>query len=146
MPDMMSRGMAWLASRQRAHLARPVVYERADPDGGAARAVAAMAVLGRTGATGEGTVAPIRVDTTDLDFIIPAADLTLDGRTFEPRVDDRILLRVDGTIRVYEIMPLGSDPRYGGSRTPWQWSDPQHTLMRIHARLTDEYPHMEEPP
>ena len=138
--DLFSRGMAWLVNKQRRHCSRPVVYERVDPDGGPPRLIPVPAVLGQHGASAEASVQPIRIDSDDIDFLIAAADLVLDGQPVEPRVDDRIRMEANGRVRVYEVLPRGNDPRYRGGNTPWRWSDPQQTIRRIRGKLVDECP------
>ena len=143
-PSVLDRGMAWLAAKQRRHCARPVVYERADPEGGSSRMIPVPAVLGMPGASGEASLEPFRIDSADIDFLIAAADLALDGRPVEPRVDDRVRMEANGRMCVYEVLPRANDPRYKGGNTPWRWSDPQQTIRRVHARLVDEIPLSEE--
>lgn len=131
MPDLMERAMAWLARMQRRHFAVPVVYERRPRDRGRTRSIPCLAVLGRPGATGEESVAAIRIDADELDFLIAAAELALRGRRFAPRTDDRIVLTRNGARCVYEVLPRGDGP-------PWRWSDPQKTIRRIHGKLSEE--------
>ncbi len=132
--DLMERGMAWLARMQRRHFAVPVTYERpsgAHGESGEAIRIDCPAVLGQPGATGEESVAAIRIDADELDFLIAAADLVHCGRWLEPKPDDRIVFTRHGVTRVYEVLPRGGGP-------PWRWSDPQKTIARIHAKLSEE--------
>ena len=130
--DMMSRGMAWLARMGQRHAGVPVVYERPAGEGRCrARRVAVLAVLGRAEATGEASVAPVRVDAEGIDFLVTAADLVFGRREVEPRSDDRVYVKRGGRTLVYEVMP-----RVPGE-TPWRWSDPQRTIKRISAKLVE---------
>ncbi len=137
MNDLMARGMVWMRAQQRRCATVPAMYERADRGGGEPRLIAVRAVLGRPGAVGDKSVEPVRIDANDLDFLISAADLSLDGEPIEPRPDDRLLVTLNGRACVYEVLPGGEGP-------PWRWSDPQRTVRRVHARLVDEAPSPEE--
>jgi len=130
MRAIMDRGVAWLALKQRRHIAIPVMYERPAGEGRKrARRVSVLAVLGRAEGTGEDSVAPVRVDAEGIDFLVAAADLTFGRREVEPRADDRVYLVRGGRTLVYEVMPrVTGEP-------PWRWSDPQRTVRRISAKL-----------
>ncbi len=127
MPDLMAKGAAWLARMRRRHCSVPVVYERAGATEAETRRFAVPAALGRPEAEAEASVPSLRIDAGDLDFLVAAADLALDGVPFEPGRDDRIVLTAGGQTHVYHLLPQGGDP-------PWRWSDPQKTTRRIHAR------------
>ena len=125
--DLMSKGMAWLGKMRRRHGSTLVVYERAGHTEAETRRLRVMAALGRSGAEAEGSVPSLRIDAGDIDFLIAAADLALDGVPFEPGRDDRIILAANGGIHVYDLLPRDGDP-------PWRWSDPQKTTYRISGR------------
>ena len=132
MLNLMEKGVAWLARQQRRHFAVPVIYERpSDAVANGVCCIPCQAVLGQPGATGEESVASIRIDATELDFLIVADELVWNGRRLEPKVDDRILLQRGGMTQVYEVLPRGGGP-------PWRWSDPQKTILRLHTKLTEE--------
>jgi len=124
--DLMSKGMAWLGRMRRRHCSVPVVYERAGHTELETRRLHVMAALGRSGAEAEASVPSLRIDAGEIDFLIAAADLSINGVPFEPGRDDRIILTAGGRIHVYDLLPRGGDP-------PWRWSDPQKTTRRIHA-------------
>ena len=129
---LMDRGMTWLTLVQKRHLAIPVMYERPAGEGRTrARRVSVLAVLGRAEATGEDSIAPVRVDAEGIDFLIAAADLTFGRQEVEPRADDRVYLMRGGKTLVYEVMPRVS------GEPPWRWSDPQRTIRRVSAKLVD---------
>lgn len=138
MPDMMGRAMTWLSRKRRQFLARPVLYERCDDQGEILWQLTVPAVLGGADATGEASVEPVRIDAADLDFLIAARDLRYDGEPVEPTTDDRIYSYTNGRAHAYEILPRGN--------TPWRWSDPQKTNIRIHTRLVDDSPAPEASP
>ena len=128
--DMMSKGMAWLGRKRRRYCSVPVIYERAGATPEEAWRFRVMAALGRSGAEAEGSVPSLRIDAGDMDFLIAAADLAMDGVPIEPGRDDRIILAAGGRTHVYDLLPRGGDP-------PWRWSDPQKNTMRVHARCAD---------
>ena len=132
MLDLMSRGVAWLSKTLRHCAGVPVLYERPATDGRRrARRVVVMAVLGRAEATGEASVEPVRLDAEAVDFLVATADLVFGRQMVEPRTDDRVYLERDGRTLVYEVLPPS------GGNPPWRWSDPQRTIRRIHAKLTE---------
>ena len=69
------------------------------------------------------------IEIGDRDYLIPYEFLTQNGSTFEPVRGDRITeIMGDGTTEVYEII----SPDTG--ETAWRWSDPQHTIYRLHTK------------
>lgn len=68
----------------------------------------------------------VRVERSDRDYLIAAADLTYG----EPLLNDRITEIIDGVSRTYEVrLPIESV-----SDKPWRWADPQHSIYRIHCK------------
>ncbi len=73
----------------------------------------------------------VRLEWTDLDFIIVAADLHFeDGILLTPKRRDLVYTTVADTVQAYEVMPFGNDP-------PWRWSDPYNLMYRIHTKHVD---------
>lgn len=73
----------------------------------------------------------IRMEWTDLDFIIVAADLHFgDGVPLTPARGDLVYTTVAAGVQVYEVLPFGNDP-------PWRWSDPYNLMYRIHTKHID---------
>lgn len=123
MPDALRDGLAWLTGRLLAHASEPVTYAR----GGVA--VVVPAVLGKkllrlTDESG------VRVEWTDLDVLIAAADLDLGAGPVTPRRGDTVTVATAAGADVFEVMPFGPEP-------PWRWSDPFQTLLRIHCKQLD---------
>lgn len=58
------------------------------------------------------------------DWIVKAAELSLNGQTLEPRKGDTI----EWDNRVYEVMPVGN-------REIFEYLDPYRKIMRIHSKL-----------
>lgn len=77
----------------------------------------------------------IRVEWTDMDFLILVSDLAFDGVRIEPKRGDIIFLEntTDGTVQTYEVAPYANEP-------PWRWADSFKQMYRIHANRLDEQP------
>ena len=70
----------------------------------------------------------VRIEWTDLDFIIVAADLHFsDGLLITPKRGHQIYITVANTVQIYEVLPFGNDP-------PWRWSDAYNLMYRIHTK------------
>lgn len=112
MGDLLAQGAAWLEQQRTKHLATTVTYVRG------AQSAAVLATLGRTKyQTDDGTA--VRVEFTDRDFLILAADLVLDGQPTEPERGD--LIR-EGS-REFEVLD-------------WRYSDPYRQTLRITTKHT----------
>ncbi len=112
MADLLAQGAAWLEQQRTKHLATTVTYVRG------AVSAEVLATLGRTKyQTDDGTA--VRVEFTDRDFLILAADLVLDGQPTEPGRGD--LIR-EGT-REFEVLD-------------WRYSDPYRQTLRITTKHT----------
>lgn len=115
--------MAWLAEQLRAHASETVTYTRG------AESIEVPAVLGRkllriADETG------IRVEWTDMDFLIGADDLVINGERVEPARGDVVQVAdVYDTIS-FEVRPFGDEPA-------WRWADPHKSMYRIHAKHID---------
>jgi len=130
--DFLQRGIVWLERQRTKHLSRPVVYQR----GGESIAITAtlgtttVEVTDDTGAT---------VQSPQMDFIVSAAALVLDGVVVVPRIGDRIHVASalgDATAApvktlVYEVLTLPDGKHY-------RPCDPDGRMLRIHTKLTDE--------
>ena len=100
MGDLLAAGSAWLEQQRTKHLATTVTYVRG------AESLEVAATIGRTKyQTDDGTA--VRIEFTDRDFLIRAADLVLDGQPSEPERGD--LIR-EGT-REFAVLD-------------WRYSDP----------------------
>jgi hypothetical protein len=120
MPDLLRTGSDWLADMLKEHASRPVVYRR-----GAAE-VTVQATVGRTLLQLDDGYGGVRMEWTDRDFLIHAADLVL-GAAVLPERGDTIRETVGTTTLVYEVMAPGKEP-------PWRWSDVYHKVLRIHTK------------
>jgi hypothetical protein len=107
MGDLLAQGAAWLEQQRTKHLATSVTYVRG------ALSVEVAATIGRTKVEADdGHV--VRVEFTDRDFLILAADLVLGGQVVEPARGD--LIR-EGS-REFEVLD-------------WRYSDPYRQTLRI---------------
>lgn len=107
MGDLLAQGAAWLEQQRTRHLATTVTYVRDDLQ------IEIAATVGRTKyETDDGTA--VRVEFTDRDYLILAADLVLDGQVKEPARGD--LIR-EGP-REFEVLD-------------WRFSDPYRQTLRI---------------
>jgi len=120
MADLLEWGSAWLDGQRKAHLSRPVVYERG------AESVQVQATIGRTvfeAADAYGVVER----TESRDFLILAADLVLGSQEVLPERGDRIREAQGQKTYVYEVLAPGKEP-------PWRWSDDYRQTLRIHTK------------
>jgi hypothetical protein len=110
MPDMLAQGAAWLEQQRTKHLTTNVTYVRGDVQ------IAVPATIGRTKyEADDGQV--VRIEFTDRDFLVLAADLVLNSQVTEPERGD--LIR-EGP-REFEVLD-------------WRYSDPYRTTLRINTK------------
>ena len=117
----MSRGQAWLNSKLQTAAGVSTVYARG------AYTLNLTPWVGRTvfASNLEGNA---RIEFGERDYLIPAANLILNGATTEPAIGDRITETVGGESKVFEIMrPSNGEPA-------WRWSDSSQTRYRIHVK------------
>ena len=113
--DMLEKGLAWLAGKQKKHASQHVRYYRGS------ECYPVDATLGTTKLEiddGSG----VRVTAHSTDFLIRAADLPV-----LPDVGDRVLFH-GGEFEVLELTPTGC----------WHWSDPYAITRRIHTKRISE--------
>ncbi len=73
----------------------------------------------------------IRLQWTDMDFLIPAADLFFSyGDLVIPHRGDIIYLTIGDQTQTFEVFPFGNEP-------PWRFSDPYQQIIRVHTKLID---------
>ncbi len=110
MPNLLAQGAAWLEQQRTKHLTTTVTYVRNDVQ------IAVPATIGRTKYEAEdGQV--VRIEFTDRDFLVLAADLVLNGQVTEP---DRGDLIREGP-REFEVLD-------------WRYSDPYRNTLRINTK------------
>jgi len=121
MPDLLQFGSDWLTDKLKEHASRPVVYLR----GGAE--VAVRATVGRTLLKLDDGYGGVRMEWTDRDFLIHAADLVLGPAAVLPERGDTIREAVGSATVVFEVMAPGKEPA-------WRWSDDFFKVLRIHTK------------
>lgn len=121
MPDLLRDGQAWLANQLHEHVATVVTYRRG------AEGVTVRATIGRTLLQVDDGYGGARMEWTDRDYLIRAADLALGGSPAQPQRGDQIREVVGAQTLVYEVLAPGSEP-------PWRWADPHRQVVRIHTK------------
>ena len=121
MPDLLKSGSDWLADMLKEHASRPVVYRRGAVE------VAVQATVGRTLLKLDDGYGGVRMEWTDRDFLIHAADLVLGAATVLPERGDTIRETQGDKTLVYEVMAPGKEPA-------WRWSDVYRKMLRIHSK------------
>jgi hypothetical protein len=119
--DLLQHGSDWLADKLKEHASRTVVYQRGSDE------VELQATIGRTLLKLDDGYGGVRMEWTDRDYLIQAADLVLAGAPTLPERGDRIRETQGTTVFVFEVMAPGGEP-------PWRWSDVFRKLLRIHAK------------
>ncbi len=122
MADRLRLAAARLAARLIEAASRTVEYRRG------ASSVTLSATLGASVLRITDGVG-MRIERTDRDYIVKAADMLLDGVAVVPQRGDVIWDATDGTTKVYEVGSPPGDPL-------WRYSDAHGYLMRIHAKET----------
>ena len=115
MIDLLGAGSRWLTQQMARFVSTPVLYRR-----GSVEATVA-ATVGRTAYEVDDDYG-LRVGAHVTDFLIATQAFPFD----RPRAGDQIVL---GST-TYEVMALAG-------QGVWRWSDPDGTLLRIHAREVD---------
>lgn len=119
--DILALGVAWLRDQMQAHASQTVTYSRG------LDSVTLCATFGRKLFKLDDGEGGIRMEWTDRDFLIPVASLVLAGNPILPQRGDLIRETVGEWVEVYEVLAPGGE-------APWTYSDPYHTVYRIHAK------------
>ena len=119
MTDLLGAGLSWLTSKLNAHASRPVTFRR-----GAHQAVV-NATLGRKDF--EADTLEGRLYFRANDFLIPAADLELEGQVVLPERGDLIDVAFGATTVTFEVLAQDNLP-------PWEYADPHQSMLRIHTK------------
>ena len=121
MADVLKDGLAWLTGKLREYAAQTVTYSRGTDS------VDVPATFGKKLLKIDDGMGGIRVEWTDMDFLIPAADLVLNGSPVIPQRGDLIHITEAYDTQTFEVLPFGSEPA-------WRWSDPHQSMLRIHTK------------
>jgi hypothetical protein len=128
MGDLLKDGLAWLTTQLKASASQPVTYVRGSD------MIAVYATLGQKLLKLDDGLGGVRMEWTDMDFLIAAADLVLDGQPLIPTRGDTILVTAGESVETYEVLPYGNEPA-------WRWADPHQSILRIHGKHIDDEPY-----
>ncbi len=128
MGDILKDGLAFLTAQLKANASQTITYARG------LNSVDVQATFGKKLLKLDDGLGGIRMEWTDMDFLIPAADLKFGSTPITPERGDLIYLTEPYDVQVFEVMPYGSDPA-------WHWSDPHQSMYRIHAKFIDDEPY-----
>jgi hypothetical protein len=114
MADLLEQGSRWLEAQRTKHCTRDVTYVRG------AASVVVKATVGRTQyETDDGHA--VRVDFTERDFLIQAADLVLSDHAVTPQPGDQVRESQNGQVLVFEVID-------------WRYSDPYRQTFRMETK------------
>lgn len=123
MTNLLKTGATWLASQLKDSASETVVYAR---DTTSASVQAAFGSQLLRVSDGKGNT---KIERTERDFLITAADLVLGGVLTTPQPGDLVYVALDGVTEKYEVMPPAP------SEAAWRYSDATKTILRIHAKF-----------
>ncbi len=121
MSDMLQDASDWLADQLATYAAQQVTYTRG------ARSITLAATLGESKLRTTDRGGNVKVERTDRDFIITAADLDFGAGPCDPEAGDTITLTQAGKTKRYEVLPYGKDE-------PVFRPEPGGAGIRIHAK------------
>lgn len=121
MGDLLRTGLSWLADELEDQVSQEVTYRRG------ADAVTLNATFGSQLLNVTDRLGNTKVERTDRDFLIRAADLVLSGVTVTPQRGDQVEVTIGSVTERFDVMAPGTEP-------PWRYSDPFKLMLRIHTR------------
>jgi hypothetical protein len=128
MADMLSYGLSWLSNELITNASEPITYVRGTSY------VDVQATLGKKLLKLDDGLGGIRMEWTDMDFLIKANDLTFDGVQVIPERGDLVYMQLMNQMQIFEVTP------FGGTEPAWVWCDPFQTMYRIHTKYVDANP------
>jgi hypothetical protein len=118
--DLLEGASAWLDAQRLKFMSRTVGYHRGKDS------VDVRAAIGKSVFAVESGYAVLeRIESRD--YLVPAADLVLNGETTLPLRGDRIKETDGEKVFVYEVMAPGKEPHF-------TFSDPYRKTLRIHTK------------
>ncbi len=127
MADMLKTGAQFLADSQKTYASRSVTYTQG------AHSITVDATVGRTTFKFSDEQANLRIVFGDRDYLIPAAQLVVNGVQIEPARGDTITDTNDPTGTTTWLVA----PPTGASKEPaWRWGDAHKIRLRIHCKQT----------
>lgn len=127
MADLLSTGATFLNTTRRAYLSQTVTYTRG------ANSVTIPATLGKKLLQLWDMDGVAQLQWTDLELLITAADLVLNGVAVQPAEGDRISLTLNGTTKVFEPYRMDNEPW-------WRFTDGYELQYRLHLQCVSGGP------
>jgi len=126
--NLLKTGASWLAEQLQENASEAVIYRRGSDS------VPVQATLGSQLLRSTDRQGFTKMERTERDFIIRAADLILSGQLVKPQRGDIVdILDPDGSTDRFEVVPYGQD-------APYRFSDPHQLMFRIHAKFRQNFP------
>jgi hypothetical protein len=122
--DLMEIGAVWLSGQLQSFASKPVYYIRNGTE------LALCVTPGRTSAVLEPIPGESRLEYRDRDYILPSAQLVIEGAAITPQAGDRIRETIAGQSYLFELMAEEGEPA-------WRYSDPSRRLLRIHTKQVE---------
>ncbi len=126
--DLLKIGLATLTAKLSQSASQNIVYMRGTDY------VETVATLGSKLLKLDDGEGGVRMQWTDMDFLIPAEGFEFDGEPIVPQRGDRVRLLAGEAIEEFEVMPFGGD-------APWRWSDPHQSMFRVHTKHIGDEPY-----
>jgi hypothetical protein len=115
-------GFGALTSKLITHASVDAVYARGDDE------VNVKAVIGSKLLKVDDGMGGLKIQWTDLDFLIPVADLALPYLgPILPQREDMVHLIMPYEVQSFQVYPFGSEPE-------WRYCDPYQHMYRIHTK------------
>lgn len=124
MADLLADGLAFLTQQLKAYASQTVTYARGYDS------VDVQATFGNKLLKLDDGFGGIRMEWTDIDFLIPAADLDFGDGMLTPTRGDLVHVTIGSQVQTFEVLPIGNEPA-------WRWSDPHQSMYRIHTKWID---------
>jgi hypothetical protein len=122
--DLRQSAANWLAGMLAANASAPITYTSGE------YTVTLQATISSSRLKVSSPGGAVQVVRTDADFIFQASALIQGGQVAEPRRGDTIAMDYpDGITRYYVVLP------YGGDEPIFRYSDPNRTIIRVHAKF-----------
>lgn len=107
MADFLQTSLTWLQGQAKAYFSRSVTYTRGSDE------VVVSATVGQGKLFKlEEDYSAIKMEWSDRDYFIAAADLVLNGVVVLPVKGDQIIDSTDGTDAIYEVLAPGGEKPY----------------------------------
>lgn len=123
--NLLRRGVAWQATRLRAHVSERILYRT--PDG----SVELCATPSSTKLRLDDGTGGVRIEYTDRDYIIPRDGFEIGGVPVVPQRGHLVYVLGRGKLMTYEVFPYNGEPC-------WEWHGDYYTMVRVRLKLVAE--------